>query len=235
MLYAFPFFFSFFFFNLLLCSMSAVFPCSNDGLVWWFDGVGFTARAFGFYHDLSTWVLRSSLGAERSGTELQLNNRRGFLCSGPATTSSSTCKVTVASMFSCTELRVWTRRSGACESIMCLSIASLGVPPPTPGRTWGIWPPRFIYNYPGVGNLTTRWVTGVGHIDQRQSALWSPRVSGGAVSSVSGWGLKIHLTPPPPHHHHGRGQIHTNSRDQGGGVPWGMQFIGALWPQALTY
>ena len=73
--------------------------------------------------------------------------------------------------------------------------------------------------YPEVGNLTMRWVTGVGHIDRRQSALWSPRVSGGAV-----WRFRLspdgdlgYIWPPPwsnPHHLPG--------------VLWGMQFIGVL-------
>ena len=58
---------------------------------------------------------------------------------------------------------------------------------------------------PEVGNLTTRWVTGVGHIDRRQSALWSPRVQGGAVwpFRLSPGGDLGYIWPPPwsnPHH-----------------------------------
>ena len=63
---------------------------------------------------------------------------------------------------------------------------------------------------PGVGNLTTRWVTGVGHIDRRQSALWSPRVQGGAIwpFRVSPGGDLGYIWPPPwsnPHHLPGGG------------------------------
>ena len=52
-----------------------------------------------------------------------------------------------------------------------LPIASPRVPH-TPRRLRGIGP---LY-LPGVGNLTTRWVTLVGRIDRRQSVLWSSRV-----------------------------------------------------------
>ena len=45
-------------------------------------------------------------------------------------------------------------------------------PPPPPGETMGDLTASLC---PGVWNLTTRLVTGVGHIDRRQSALWSPQ------------------------------------------------------------
>ena len=41
-------------------------------------------------------------------------------------------------------------------------------PPPPPPETTGDLTASL---YPRVGNLTTRWVTGVGHIDLHQAAL----------------------------------------------------------------
>ena len=95
-----------------------------------------------------------------------------------------------------------------------------GPPPPPPPRPCGSLTASL---YPGVGNLTMRWVPGVGHFDCRQSVLWSscaplpdsmdlvvthtgrclPR--GGAVWPFPlspGWGVRIDLTPPWPFPHH---------------------------------
>ena len=98
----------------------------------------------------------------------------------------------------------WTLKNARfVDTLMHLSIAS--PPPPPPGRPRGIWPLRFARGW-GIW----RWVTRVGHIDRRQSALWSPRVKGEAI-----WPFRLspdgdlgYIWPPPwskPHHLPGGG------------------------------
>ena len=96
--------------------------------------------------------------------------------------------------------------------VMHLSIASPEVTPP-PLEAMGDLTASLC---PGAGNFTMRWVPGVGHIDRRQSVLWSScaplpdsmdRVvsrtgcclpQGGAVwpfPQSPGWGFRMDLTP----------------------------------------
>ena len=80
-------------------------------------------------------------------------------------------------------------------------------PPPPPPETTGDLTASL---WPRVGNLTTRWVSGVGHIDRRQSALRSPRVQGGVIwpFRLSPGGDLGSIWPPHwsnPHHLPGGG------------------------------
>ena len=116
-----------------------------------------------------------------------------------------------------------------CGQVKHLSIASPGAPPPLPGRPWGIWP-----LYPGVGNLTMRWVTGWGTLHRLTTfctvifactpltdSYWTKLLKhiGRSLPRV---GLFDHFVcpvlgsiwpPPPPH----PGQIPTISCGGGGG------------------
>ena len=84
---------------------------------------------------------------------------------------------------------VWERQSGQLKVMHLSQLQAPGCPPPPPKETTG---DLTVSLCPGVGNLTTGWVTGVGHIDRRQSALWSPRVQGWGcltILSVPGMGI----------------------------------------------
>ena len=115
--------------------------------------------------------------------------------------------------------------------LMHLSIAS---PPPPPLETMGDLTASLC---PGMGNLTTRWVTGVGHIDRRQSALWSPRVQGGVVwpfrLSPGGelgyiWPPTLVKSPPTPGGGGGGGGTLGHAIDRCITKPWGVLRKGSI-------
>ena len=128
---------------------------------------------------------------------------------------------------------------------MHLSIARPGVPPPPPPpplRPRGIWPPRFTrgredgeFDHEMGSGGGTHWPSSVCTLICVCSPRWFNKPSRTNIPDVPcpGVGLFDHflcpkggvfgwIWPPPP-----PGQIPTISRG-GGGVPWGMQLIGAL-------
>ena len=96
---------------------------------------------------------------------------------------------------------------GTVQLLMHLSIACPREPPPPSRKPRGNWPLRFARGWriwPRGG------LRGAGHIDRRQSALWSPHVRGGAVwpFCLSPGGDLGYIWPHP-------GQIPTISRGRG--------------------
>ena len=77
-----------------------------------------------------------------------------------------------------------------------LSIASPGVPPPPLGEH-GIWPLRFTRVW---GIWPRGGLQGGAHWPTPVCTVICACIGWGclSISSVPGWGLRIHLTPPPP-------------------------------------
>ena len=106
----------------------------------------------------------------------------------------------------------------------CRSYAHINCKPPPPHphpRNHGGFD-RFAL--PEGGEFDYKVAYTGGHIDRCQSALWSPHVKGGAIwpFRLSPGGDLGYIWPHP-------GQFPTIFRGGGGGgVPWGMQLIGAL-------